>query len=118
MTLTDSRLGRPPSPGAAAIVLGLPLLLYTFFFTCNDQTGCPVPVLLSPSALSLRGLKDQIPWPRDGLEGFVSWEVTAWVAAYYFLSLLLYRLLPAREVYGTKLRESGRPLKYKFNGEQ
>ena len=36
--------------------------------------------------------------------------------AYYLLSLVLYRVLPAQEVYGTKLRESGKPLKYRFNG--
>lgn len=38
------------------------------------------------------------------------------MVGYYLLSLTLYRILPATEVYGTKLRESGRPLKYRFNG--
>lgn len=37
--------------------------------------------------------------------------------SYYLLSLVLYRVLPGQEVYGTKLRESGRPLKYKLNGK-
>ncbi|KAJ6445034.1 C-14 sterol reductase [Purpureocillium lavendulum] len=102
-------------PGAAAIVFGLPLLLNFFFLTCNDKTGCPAPALLDPRTLSWGKLKGQIPWPEDGLAGFVSWETTGWVAAYYLLSLILYRVLPAQEVYGTKLRESGRPLKYRFN---
>ncbi|ODA81280.1 hypothetical protein RJ55_04245 [Drechmeria coniospora] len=101
--------------GAAAIVFGLPLLLYWFYFTCNDIYGCPAPVLLRLRTLSFSTLKSQIPWPHNGWRGFVTWEVTAWVLAYYLLSLLLYRLLPAQEVYGTKLRESERPLKYRFN---
>ncbi|KAK4092974.1 hypothetical protein Purlil1_2899 [Purpureocillium lilacinum] len=102
-------------PGATAIVFGLPLLLNFLFLTCNDQTGCPAPALLSPRTLSWDKLKAQIPWPEEGLAGFVNWETSAWVAAYYLLSLILYRVLPAQEVYGTKLRESGRPLKYRFN---
>jgi delta14-sterol reductase len=46
----------------------------------------------------------------------VSWEVTAWLFAYYLVSLVLYRVLPAHETLGTKLRESGKPLTYRFNG--
>ncbi|KID74608.1 Delta(14)-sterol reductase [Metarhizium brunneum] len=101
--------------GATAIVFGLPALLYAFFFTCNDMTGCPAPALLSPQTLSWEVLKSQVPWPENGLAGFASWKATGWMLAYYLLSLLLYRMLPATEVYGTKLRESGRPLKYRFN---
>lgn len=59
--------------------------------------------------------KEQTPWPKEGIRGFMSWEVTGWLFAYYFLSLVLYRVLPAQEVYGTKLRESGKALKYRFN---
>lgn len=89
-----------------------------FFFTCNDVTGCPAPALLDIRNLSLETLKSQVPWPQNGLSGFASWETTGWVLGYYVLSLILYRMLPATEVYGTKLRESGRPLKYRFNGLQ
>lgn len=108
---------RTNSPGATAIVFGLPVLLWVFFFACNDVTGCPVPSLLSPRTLTWDKLKSEIPWPADGLRGFVSWEATAWLLAYYFLSLLLHVALPAQEVLGTKLKESGRPLKYRFNGK-
>lgn len=80
------------------------------------MTGCPAPALLSPQTLSWEVLKSQVPWPENGLAGFASWKATGWMVAYYLLSLLLYRVLPATEVYGTKLRESGRPLKYRFNG--
>lgn len=101
--------------GTASLVFGLPVLLYFFYFTCNDITGCPAPALLEPHSLSLTQIKDQIPWPENGIWGFASWKVSGWVMSYYLLSLVLYRVLPGQEVYGTKLRESGRPLKYKLN---
>lgn len=98
-------------------MLGLPVLLNVWYFACNDVSGCPAPALLQPSELTWDALKAQIPWPAGGIRGFASWEATGWVLAYYLLSLVLYRILPAHEVYGTKLRESGKPLLYRFNGE-
>lgn len=97
-------------------MLGLPALLEVFYLACNDMSGCPAPALLQPTTLTWDNLKSQIPWPAEGAWGFVSWDTTTWVLAYYLLSLVLYRVLPAQEVYGTKLRESGRPLLYRFNG--
>lgn len=94
------------------------MLMNVLFFGCNDVSGCPVPALLNPRSLTWDTLKDQIPWPQDGIQGFVSWEATSWVLVYYLVSLILYRVLPAHEVYGTKLRESGSPLKYRFNGKK
>lgn len=102
-------------PLGAAAIFGLPTLLYTFFFACNDRSGCPAPALLHLRSLSWETLKAQIPWPSNGIAGFASWQVTGWTLAYYFVSLVLYRVLPATELHGTKLRESGRPLKYRFN---
>ncbi|KAF3771138.1 hypothetical protein M406DRAFT_59893 [Cryphonectria parasitica EP155] len=102
-------------PGAAAIVLGLPVLLNLWYFACNDVSGCPAPALLQPRTLTWEGFKMQAPWPAEGIWGFSSWRVTGWVFAYYALSLVLYGVLPAHEVYGSKLRESGRPLLYRFN---
>jgi delta14-sterol reductase len=86
------------------------------FLACNDIGGCPAPALLSPRSLTWDGLKAQMPWPQDGVWGFASWSVTGWVLAYYLVSLVLFRVLPAKEVLGTKLRESGKPLRYRFNG--
>lgn len=102
-------------PGAAAIVFGLPVLLNVWYLGCNDVLGCPAPALLQLSTLTWEALKAQIPWPERGIWGFASWAATGWTLLYYLLSLALYRLLPANEVYGTKLRESGRPLLYRFN---
>jgi Delta14-sterol reductase len=103
------------SLGAAAIILGLPILLCVLYLGCNDVSGCPAPALLQPSTLTWDALKAQIPWPERGVWGLASWDATGWTALYYLLSLALYRVLPATEVHGTKLRESGRPLLYRFN---
>lgn len=92
------------------------MLLYFFYLTCNDVSGCPAPILLSPSTFTWEEFKAQTPWPQDGISTLVSWEATTALLAYYLLSMILYRVLPGQEVYGAKLRESGRPLKYKFNG--
>lgn len=104
----------PRRLGAAGIVVGLPILLYTFLFACNDISGCPAPSLLSPSTFSLEQFKAEIGWP--GWSGLHSWEATGVTVAYHFLSLVLWRVLPAQEVYGTKLVQHGKPLKYRVNG--
>ncbi|KAF5978634.1 major facilitator superfamily transporter [Fusarium coicis] len=101
--------------GATGIVFGLPILMQLLYLGCNDVSGCPAPALLEPKTLTWQKFKEQTPWPKEGIWGFMSWEVTGWLFAYYFLSLVLYRVLPAQEVYGTKLRESGKALKYRFN---
>lgn len=104
--------------GAAAITLGLPVLLYFFTFACNDAAGCPVPSLLNPRTLSWEKLMSEIGWPKGGIRDLVSWQVTGVVLAYYMLSLVLWRFLPAEEVQGTKLVQHGRPLKYRLNGKR
>ncbi|KAK8120237.1 ergosterol biosynthesis ERG4/ERG24 family protein [Apiospora kogelbergensis] len=101
--------------GAAAIMVGLPLLFNVLYLTCNDKTGCPAPILLTPRELTWEKLKSQIPLPQDGIRGFASWEVTGWLLTYYMFSMILFVALPAQTVTGTKLRESGRCLPYKFN---
>ena len=101
---------------AGCIVLGLPVLMNALYFGCNDVSGCPTPALLEPGAMSWGRFKSQIHWPENGIWGLCSWRVALWVLGYYAVSLALYRILPAQEVYGTKLRESGRPLLYRFNG--
>lgn len=100
--------------GAFAITTGLPLLCYLFTFACNDVSGCPAPSLLSPSSFSLERLKDEVGWPAEGVWGLASWEATFGVMAYYMLSAVLYRVLPAQEVQGVVLECGGR-LWYRFN---
>ncbi|KAL9126999.1 MAG: hypothetical protein Q9175_007819 [Cornicularia normoerica] len=101
--------------GAAAITLGLPVLLYFFTFTCNDVAGCPVPSLLNPRTLSWEKLRSETGWPQGGIWDLCSWEVTGAVLAYYLFSMILYVALPAQEVHGTKLVQNARSLKYRLN---
>lgn len=72
--------------------------------------------MLSPKTFSLDKLKQEVGWPQDGIYGLASWEASAAVAAYYLLSLVLYRVLPAYHVEGTTLTTGGR-LKYRLNSE-
>ena len=60
----------------------------------------------------------EIGWPKGGIRDLVSWEVTGVVLAYYMLSMVLWRFLPAQEIQGTKLVQHGRPLKYRLNGKR
>ncbi|KAA8644699.1 hypothetical protein EYZ11_003522 [Aspergillus tanneri] len=101
--------------GAFGIVFGLPILIYSFTFLCNDVSGCPSPSLLHPSTLSLERLKKEVNWPEGGIKAFINAGVTLRVLGYYILSLVLYVFLPGQEVEGTELACGGR-LRYKFNG--
>ncbi|KAG9234445.1 Delta(14)-sterol reductase-like protein [Amylocarpus encephaloides] len=101
-------------PGAFAISFGLPLACYASTFLCNDISGCPVPSALAPSTLTIENLKRDVGWPAAGISGLASWDVSAKVFGYYFLSLVLHRFLPGAEVEGTELVSGGK-LKYKFN---
>ena len=104
-------------PGAFVITFGLPLLMYTFTFFCNDTTGCPVPSLLSPSTLTLKKLKEDAGWPVNGIWGLCNWEVFLKVCGYYVWSIALYFILPGDVREGQPLALGGARLKYKFNSK-
>ncbi|KAL2858436.1 ergosterol biosynthesis ERG4/ERG24 [Aspergillus pseudoustus] len=89
--------------GTTALTFGLPVLLEVFAFTCNDVTGCPAlpPILASG-------------W-RDVLGAVFDFRILLAVIGYYFLTLALWRNLPAHELYGTKLVHHDRALKYRMN---
>ncbi|OBT59974.1 hypothetical protein VE03_10334, partial [Pseudogymnoascus sp. 23342-1-I1] len=99
-------------PGAFAITVVTPLIIYLTTFLCNDIYGCPIPSALDPKTLTLEKVKTETGWP--GWSGLVSLETTGWVLSYYFLSLVLHRFLPGQIVEGTELATGGR-LKYKLN---
>lgn len=96
-------------------MFGLPVLVYSFTFLCNDVSGCPAPSLLHPSTVTLDQLKAEVGWPKGGFADFYDTSVTLWVLGYYLLSLAMYVFLPGQEVEGTELACGGR-LPYKFNG--
>ncbi|KAL2799288.1 ergosterol biosynthesis ERG4/ERG24 [Aspergillus keveii] len=101
-------------PGAFAITFGLPVLLYSFTFLCNDVSGCPAPSLLHPSTLTLDKLKVEVGWPEGGFRALYDTQVFLWVLSYYLLQLFLYVVLPGQFAEGTELACGGR-LRYKFN---
>ncbi|KAK5165923.1 erg24, C-14 sterol reductase [Saxophila tyrrhenica] len=108
------------------LTLLLPPLVYVFAFLCNDVSGCPAPVILSPAKLftaptlstksgwqhGLDTLKHEVGWP--GWTGLLNVEAVLGTVAWYGLSLALWALLPAYEVEGTELATGGR-LKYRMN---
>ncbi|KAL2014707.1 hypothetical protein VTN00DRAFT_2232 [Thermoascus crustaceus] len=100
--------------GAFGIVFGLPVLIYSLAFFCNDVSGCPAPSLLHPSTLTIDKLKSEIGWPEEGIKALYDTGVTLWVLGYYFLLLVMQIFLPGQEVEGVVLACGGR-LKYKFN---
>ncbi|KAJ5626176.1 hypothetical protein N7510_002485 [Penicillium lagena] len=101
--------------GAFGIVFGLPVLVYTFYFVCNDVSGCPAPSLLHPSTLSLERLKREVGWPKEGIVALYDTQAMLWTLSYYAFSLFLQVFLPGQEAEGIALACGGR-LKYKFNG--
>ncbi|KAL4812107.1 ERG4/ERG24 ergosterol biosynthesis protein [Aspergillus spinulosporus] len=101
--------------GAAAITFGLPVLLYAFAFTCNDVSGCPIPTLLQSRDLAWENIKADAGLLNASLADFLSWEVMLVTVAYYVFGLLLWRILPTKEMHGTKLVHHDRPLLYRFN---
>lgn len=85
------------------------------------MTGCPAPSLTRPSTLFAAGwsnalstLKAETGWP--GWSGLITVEAAAGTAAWYALSLLLYKLLPANEKEGIELKSGGK-LRYRMNCE-
>jgi delta14-sterol reductase len=101
------------SPGAFVISFGLPVLVYVFTFLCNDISGCPAPILLSPSNFSFDQLKKEVGW--TGVEGLLNTNAVLGTLGYYLLSLTLHTFLPSTNVKGTELRSGGK-LDYRFNG--
>ncbi|KAL4877464.1 ergosterol biosynthesis ERG4/ERG24 [Aspergillus karnatakaensis] len=101
--------------GAAAIIFGLPVLLIAFAFGCNDVSGCPVPSLLNPQSLTWAGVKADTGLLNADVTTLFSWDAMLISVGYYVFNLFLWRVLPAQEIYGTKLKHHGRPLQYRFN---
>jgi delta14-sterol reductase len=107
MRLTTDRLG------AFGITVGLPIACYAAGLICNDVTGCPATSILHPFSLTLDKLKADVGW--KGISTLFTWQAFIANLGWYFLSLVLYRFLPATEAEGIPLRGGGK-LNYRFNG--
>jgi delta14-sterol reductase len=97
-------------PGAFAITIGVPVLTYVLYFTCNESSGaCPPPIpTLYPSLL--QAVSDPAFWWK-------LWDLKAFAIYYswYAFCLVAWAVLPGDWVQGTKLRD-GKHQKYKING--
>lgn len=97
-------------PGAFAITLGVPVLAYVLFFTCNESSGgCPPPIQsLYPSLV--QAVSDPAFWWK-------LWDPKAFSIYYswYAFCLVAWAVLPGDWVQGTQLR-NGKYQQYKING--
>lgn len=97
-------------PGAFAITIGVPVLTYVLFFTCNESSdGCPPPLqTLYPSLV--QAVTDPGFWWK-------LWDPKAFAIYYswYAFCLITWAVLPGDWVQGTQLR-TGKYQWYKING--
>ena len=97
-------------PGAFAITLGVPVLAYVLFFTCNESSGgCPPPIQsLYPSLV--QAVSDPAFWWK-------LWDPKAFSIYYswYAFCLVAWAVLPGDWVQGIQLR-NGKYQQYKING--
>ena len=97
-------------PGAFAITIGVPVLTYVLFFTCNESSdGCPPPLqTLYPSLV--QAVTDPEFWWK-------LWDPEAFAIYYswYAFCLVTWAILPGDWVQGTQLRD-GKYQQYKING--
>lgn len=97
-------------PGALFITLAVPIVTYSLFFACSEQTaGCPPP------------LPDFVPNIIDSVTNLNWWKglwdnkVTLLYFAWYAFCVISWKVLPGDWVEGVTLR-TGQKLKYKING--
>lgn len=97
----------------AFIVFAIHAVPYAMAYLCNEEAGCPVPSLLHPKSLSWQQLKKEAGW--TGFSSLFTPEAFLATLGWYFFSLILYAVVPAKESLGVELRSGGR-LKYRMNG--
>lgn len=96
-------------PGALFITTTVPIVTYSLFFACSEQTGCPPPLAnLVPNIIDSAG--DPNFW-----KSFWNTEATLLYFAWYAFCVISWWVLPGDWVEGVTLR-TGQKLKYKING--
>ena len=95
--------------GAAAIILIVPVLVYSLYFGCSDQSGCPSP-FTSIKELDVSTLRNPNFWKS-------LWDTEAMLAylAWYAFCVVSWAVLPGDWIEGLPMR-NGQRMKYKING--
>ena len=95
-------------PGAFLITIGVPILTFVFYFTCNESSCTPPLASLYPSLVE--AVSDPAFWWK-------LWDPKAFTVYYiwYAFCLVAWAVLPGDWVQGTQLR-NGQYQQYKING--
>jgi Delta14-sterol reductase len=99
-------------PGAFAITILVPSVIYALFFACSESTQCRIPLDALdtiPTRVSLAVLNPE--WWKSLLD----LKAFAIYLAWYAFCLVAWYILPGEYVQGTTLR-TGEKKTYKING--
>jgi hypothetical protein len=97
-------------PGAFAIILLIPTVIYTLYFTCSEQAGgCP-PALDTLPLRFLSAVSD-----LDWWKSLWDTQATLIYLGWYAFCVFAWAVLPGDWVEGSELRTGGK-LQYKING--
>ena len=95
--------------GASVIILIVPILVYSLYFGCSDQNGCPSPFV------SVRNLDISTFGNPNFWKGLWDTEATLAYLTWYAFCVVSWAVLPGDWVEGLPMRD-GRRMKYKING--
>jgi len=95
--------------GASVIILIVPVLVYSLYFGCSDQNGCPSPLV------SVRNLDASTLVNPNFWKDLWDTEATLVYLIWYTFCVVSWAVLPGDWVEGLPMR-NGKRMKYKING--
>lgn len=93
--------------GAIGVIFGLPIVIYTLFFLCNDKI-----CMGQPATFDWNNFLNLLP---KSIDEIYSHEALLMYIGWMSLSVFLERILPGESVEGVVL-ENGKKLKYSISG--
>ncbi|KAJ2351962.1 erg24, C-14 sterol reductase, partial [Coemansia sp. RSA 2611] len=94
-------------PGSVAVMTITTIVLYVWYFSCNETAGCQLPVTQSQWSAIAAHAAD--------CRSYVSLEALAIYTMWWSWLVVLYFVIPGRTVQGVVLR-NGQRLDYPING--
>lgn len=95
--------------GTTVIILIVPILVYSLYFGCSDQNGCPSP-FISIKHLNVSTLGDPNFW-----KGLWDTEVMLVYLTWYAFRVVSWAVLPGDWLEGLPMR-NGKQMRHKING--